>query len=45
MSVEDFVIEAKRWRRQGAVAFCASSGTGPEYIAALKEAFGDWRGD
>jgi len=40
-SPEDFVIEARRWRRQKASVFCASSGAGPEFVAALHRAFSE----
>ncbi len=40
-SPEDFVIEAQRWRRQKASVFCASSGAGPEFVAALSKSFSE----
>ncbi len=40
-SPEDFVIEAQRWRRQKASVFCASSGAGPEFVAALRKSFSE----
>ncbi len=40
-SPEDFAIEAERWKRQKASIFCASSGMGPEFVAALRKSFSE----
>ncbi len=39
LNAEDFAIEARRWRQQGAGIFSATSGAGPEFVAAARETF------